>query len=78
MYKCKIVWVRVRHLGERQFELTLYGCVVSLCCGQHSSVFAITEMRDIGLYEVLVSLSLLGIEMGNMLTNFHMRGIMLL
>ena len=43
----------------------------------YSSVFAITEMRDMGLYEVSVSMSLLGFGMGTMLTNFHMCGIML-
>ena len=30
-----------------------------------------------GLYEVHLSMSLLGFEMGNMLANFHMCGIML-
>ena len=30
-----------------------------------------------GLYEVPLSMSLLGFEMGTMLTNFHMCGIML-
>ena len=36
---------------------------------------AITERRDMGLYEV--PLSLFGFEMGTMLANFHMCGIML-
>ena len=40
-----------------------------------SSIFAITERRDMGLYEVPLSMSLFG--MGTMLANFHMRGIML-
>ena len=40
-------------------------------------VFAITERRDIGLYEVPLSMSLLGFGMGTMLANFHMCGIML-
>ena len=31
-----------------------------------------------GLYEVSLSVSLLGFEMGTMLANFHMRGIVLL
>ena len=39
-----------------------------------SSVFSITEKRDIGLYEVPLSMSLLGL---GMLANFHMCGIML-
>ena len=46
----------------------LYGCVWYVCCyvGKKalvvvfSSVFAITERRDIGLYEVPLSVSLLG------------------
>ena len=41
-----------------------------------SSVFSITEKRDMGLYEV-PSMSLLGFGMGTMLANFHMCGIML-
>ena len=41
------------------------------------SVFAITERRDMGLYEVLLSVSLLGFRMGTMLANFHMCGILL-
>ena len=40
--------------------------------------FAITEMRDIGLYEVPLSVSLLGFGIGTMLANFHVRGIMCL
>ena len=42
-----------------------------------SSVFAITERRDIGLYEAPLSMSLLGFGMGAMLANIHMCGIML-
>ena len=42
-----------------------------------SSVLAITERRDMGLYEVPLSMSLLDFGMGTMLANFHMRGIML-
>ena len=41
-----------------------------------SSVFAITEKRDMGLYEVPLSMSFFG--MGAMLANFHMCGIMLM
>ena len=40
-----------------------------------SSVSAITERRDMGLFEV--PLSLLGFGMGTMLANFYMCGIML-
>ena len=46
--------------------------------GLFSSVFAITEMKPMGLYEVPLSMSLLGFGMGVMLANFHMCGIMLL
>ena len=43
-----------------------------------SSVFAFTEMRDMGIYDVPLSMSLLGFGMRTMLANFHMSGIMLL
>ena len=44
----------------------------------NSSVFAITERRDMGLYEVPLSMSFLFVfGMGTMLANFHMCGIML-
>ena len=42
-----------------------------------SPVSAITEKRDMVLYEVPLSLSLLGFGMGTMLANFHMCDIML-
>ena len=42
-----------------------------------SSVFVITERRDMGLYEVPLSMSWLGFGMGTMLANFHMCDIML-
>ena len=38
---------------------------------------AITKKRNIRLYEVPLSMSLLGFGMGTMLANFHMCGIML-
>ena len=41
------------------------------------SFFAITERRDMGLYGVPLSMSLLGFWMGTMLANLHMCGIML-
>ena len=41
------------------------------------SVFAITERSDMGLYEVRLSMSLLGFGMGTMLANFHVCCIML-
>ena len=37
----------------------------------------ITERRDMVLYEVPLSMSLLGFGMGTLLANFHMCGIML-
>ena len=39
---------------------------------------AITERTDMGMYEVLLSMSLFGFGMGTMLANFHRCGIMLL
>ena len=55
-------------------------CLVGLrlCKEEGSSpVSAITERRDMCLYEVPLSMSLLGFGMGTMLANFHMCGIML-
>ena len=52
----------------------LHGCVVCLllCKEEGSSpVSAITERRDMGLYEVPLSMSLFGFGMGTMLANFH-------
>ena len=62
------------------FVPVLRGCVVCLllCKEEGSSpVSAITERSDMGLYEVPLSMSLLGFGMGTMLDNFHMCGIML-
>ena len=39
---------------------------------------AITERRDMGLYEVPLSVSLLGFGIWTMLANFHVGGIMFL
>ena len=53
----------------------LRGCVWYVCCyvGKNalSIVFAITETRDMGLYEVPFSVSLLGFGIVTMLANFH-------
>ena len=70
--------------------VTVKCCVLYPCCvgvfgmfavmkGRRlfSRVFAITERRDMGLYDVPLSMSLLGFGMGTMLANFHMCGIML-
>ena len=49
-------------------------CLVCLllCKEEGSSpVSAITEMRDMGLYEVPLSVSLLCFGIGTMLANFH-------
>ena len=57
------------------FVLVLHGCVWYVCCYVRkkvfSSVFAITERRDMGLYELPLSVSLLGFGIGTMLANFH-------
>ena len=55
-------------------------CLVCLllCREEGSSpVSAITERSGMGLYEVPLSVSLLGFGIGTMLANFHMCGIML-
>ena len=61
------------------FIPVLRGFVWYVCCyvkkKGSSPVSAITERRDMGLYAV--SMSLLGFEMGIMLANFHMCGIVL-
>ena len=64
--------------------VTVECCVLYPCCmgvfgmfpvmyGRRlfSSVFAITERTYIGLYEVPLSVSLLGFGIGTMLANFH-------
>ena len=49
-----------------------------LCKEECSSpVSAITERRDLGLYEVPLLMSLLGFGIGTILANFHMCGNML-
>ena len=40
-------------------------------------MFAITESRDMGLYEVPLSVSLLSFGIGTMLSNFQVLGIIL-
>ena len=46
--------------------------VVAMNGGRHfSSVFAITERWDMGLYDVPLSISLLEFGMESMLANFH-------
>ena len=51
-----------------------WACLVCLLlCKEESPspVSAITERRDIGLYEVPLSVPLLGFGIGTMLANFH-------
>ena len=50
------------------FVPVLHGRVWYVCC---YPVSAITERRDMGLYEVPLSVSLLGFGIGTMLANFH-------
>ena len=51
----------------------LFGMFAVLCKEEGSSPvsFAITERRDMGLYGVPLSVSLLGFGIGTMLANFH-------
>ena len=61
------------------FVLVLRGCICSYVRKKAKpSVFAITERRDMGMYEVPLSISLLDFGMGTMLANFHVCGIMLM
>ena len=57
------------------FVPVLHGCVWYVSCYVRkrlfSSVFAITERRDMGLYEMPLSVSLLGFGIGTKLANFH-------
>ena len=57
------------------FVPVLHGCVWCVCCYVRKKAllqcFAITERRDMGLYEVPLSVSLLGFGIGTMLANFH-------
>ena len=51
------------------FVPMLHGCVWYVFCYVRKK--AITERRDMGLYEVPLSVSLLGFGIGTMLANFH-------
>ena len=58
------------------FVPVLHGRVWYVCCyvrkkALSSPVSAITERRDMSLYEVPWSVSLLGFGIGTMLANFH-------
>ena len=64
-----------RHCRVLCFVPELHGCV--LVCLRLCKEAAITERRDMGMYEVPLSMCLLGFGMGTMLANFHMCGIML-
>ena len=64
------------------FAPVLRECVqcVSVMYGRRifSSVLAITERMDMGMYEVPLFMSVVGFGMGTMLANFHMCGIILM
>ena len=66
-------------ITEECCVFTHVACVCLLLCkGKGSSpVSAITERRAMGLYEVPLPMSLLGLGLKTMLTNFHICGIML-
>ena len=54
------------------FVPVLHGRVWYDCCYLRKKALpAITERRDIDLYEVPLSVSLLGFGIGTMLANFH-------
>ena len=56
----------------------VFGMFERLCKEEDSyPVSAITEWRDMGMYEVPLSMSLLGLGIWTMLANFHICGIML-
>ena len=68
--------VQCRHFRGLYFVPCVAWVCLQLCKEKDfSSVFAITERRYMGLYEVPLSMSLLGFGMGTMLANFHMCGI---
>ena len=54
-------------------RVALVCLVCLLLCKEEGSspVSAITERRDMGLYKVPLSVSLLGFGIGTMLANFH-------
>ena len=68
--------VLFRHCRVLWFAPVLRGCVWFVCCYVSKNTllqffFAITERRDMGLYEVPLSMSLFGFGMGTMLANFY-------
>ena len=65
------------------FVTVLLGCVWYVCCYVRKKALlqclsAFNERRDMGLYEVPLSVSLLGFGIWTMLANFHVCCIMLL
>ena len=58
------------------FVHVLHGCVWYICFYVRKRLFSkvcvITERRDMGLYEVPLSMSLLGFRMGDYVSQFHM------
>ena len=51
--------------------VTVECCVLYPYCMGVFGMFAITEWRDLGLYQVPLSVSLSGLGIGTMLANFH-------
>ena len=56
--KCYIVWARAHRLGNAIFKLTLYGCVVSVCCVDFASLDVVCdELNDCAWNVCLLQLS---------------------
>ena len=58
--------------------LNPFATVLFSVCSSVTVEFAITERKDMGLYEVPLSASLLGLGIRTILANFHVWGIMFL
>ena len=70
-----LIFLRTRPNNLIIHRLYIKIIVQNLVCPPFLPVSAITERRDMGLYEVPLSLFCFG--MGTMLANFHMCGFML-
>ena len=61
----EMLWICVLYVSfGSNVRPRTFGCVAM-------GVFAITQRRDMGLYEMPLSVSLLGFGIGTMLANFH-------
>ena len=73
----EMLWMCVLYVSfgskvrPRTFGCVAMGSALLFIVRLFSSVFSITERRDMGLYEVPLSVSLLGFGLGTMLANFH-------